>query len=125
MKYLNEKLSRPLAPVPICSIYVRMDGTTYDWNPQSGRPKLAGPGPFASEMQDRQRDIAEGKAEPWNDPVDKRRADRRRDMELLRLGSMEMAFHLVDHVAGRLPAWKGEVFEHVKDPLASLANLNR
>ena len=102
-----------------------MDGTTYEWNPRDGRPKLAEPGPFASEMQDRQRDIAQNGAEPWNDPVEVRRARRRRDMELLRLGAMETAFHMVDHVAGRLPAWKGEVFEHVKDPLASLANLNR
>jgi len=102
-----------------------MDGTSYEWNPKDGRPKLVGLGPFASEMQDRQRDIAQNGAEPWNDPVEDRRARRRRDMELLRLGAMETAFHMVDHVAGRLPAWKGEVFEHVKDPLASLANLNR
>jgi hypothetical protein len=102
-----------------------MDGTPYDWNPRDGRPKLAEPGPFAAEMQDRQRAIAQNGAEPWNDPVEVRRARRRRDLELLRLGAMEAAFHMVDHVAGRLPAWKGEVFQHVKDPLASLANLNR
>jgi len=36
-----------------------MDGTDYEWNPKNGRPKLSGIGPFASEMQDRQRDIAE------------------------------------------------------------------
>jgi hypothetical protein len=83
------------------------------------------PSPFVAELADRQRDIASGKAEPWNEPAEKRHADRRRDMELLRLSSMEAALHLTEYIAGRLPSWKREALEGIKDPVAALANLNR
>src|SRR6185437_5157690 len=63
-------------------------------------------------------------AEPWNSPVEERRAGRRRDMELLRLASMESAFHITEYIAGRLPNWKKEALEKLDNPGAALANLN-
>jgi len=83
------------------------------------------PWPFAAEMADRQRDIAKNGAEPWNAPVEQRRAARRRDMELLRLASLEAAFHITEYIAGRLPNWKKEALEKIDNPVAALANLNR
>ena len=83
------------------------------------------PSPLVGEVEDRLRAIATGGAEPWNDPIEVRRATRRRDMEILRLASMESALHTTEYIAGRLPSWKREAFETVRDPLASLANLNR
>ena len=82
------------------------------------------PWPFAEEMAERQRAVVRG-AEPWNSPVEERRAGRRRDMELLRLASMESAFHITEFIAGRLPNWKKPALEALKDPVAALANLNR
>jgi len=82
------------------------------------------PWPFAEEMAERQRQVVRG-AEPWNSPVEERRAGRRRDMELLRLASMESAFHITEYIAGRLPNWKKPALEALKDPVAALANLNR
>jgi hypothetical protein len=82
------------------------------------------PWPFAEEMAERQREVARG-AEPWNLPVEERRAVRRRDMELLRLASMEAAFHITEYIAGRLPNWKKEALEKLRNPVADLANLNR
>ena len=83
------------------------------------------PWPFAAEMAERQRDIAKNGAEPWNEPVETRRAVRRRDMELLRLASLESAFHITEYIAGRLPNWKKEALEKIDNPVAALANLNR
>ena len=82
------------------------------------------PSPFVTELAARQQAIVRG-AEPWNDPIEKRRADRRRDMEILRLVSMESAVHITEYVAGRLPNWKKPALEGLRDPIASLANLNR
>ncbi len=50
-------------------------------NPQENRT----PSPFVAEVEERLRDIGMRGAEPWNDPVEKRRAARRRDMEISRL----------------------------------------
>src|SRR5579859_7859189 len=93
---------------------------TESHNPDEARK----PWPFAAEMAERQRDIVGG-AEPWNLPVEQRRAIRRRDMELLRLASMESAFHITEYIAGRLPNWKKEAVEKLGNPVAALANLNR
>ena len=82
------------------------------------------PSPFAEQLAERQRAIVNG-AEPWNDPVEQRRADRRRDMEILRLASMESAIHITEYIAGRLPNWKKEALEKIGNPAAALANLNR
>jgi hypothetical protein len=87
--------------------------------------KSRAPSPFVEELADRQRDIAQRGAEPWNAPVEERRAARRRDMEIMRLASMEAALHLTEYIAGRLPGWKREALEGIKDPMAALANLNR
>ena len=89
-------------------------------NPDEARK----PWPFAEEMAERQREVVRG-AEPWNLPVEERRAIRRRDMELLRLASMESAFHITEYIAGRLPNWKKEALEKLDNPVAALANLNR
>jgi hypothetical protein len=48
-----------------------------------------------------------------------------RDMEIMRLASMEAALHLTEYIAGRLPGWKREALEGIRDPVAALANLNR
>jgi hypothetical protein len=93
---------------------------TEPYNQDDGRK----PWPFAEEMAERQRDIVKG-AEPWNAPVEERRAVRRRDMEILRLASMEAAFHITEYIAGRLPNWKKEALEKLDNPVAALANLNR
>jgi len=93
---------------------------TESQNPDEARK----PWPFAEEMAERQREIVGG-AEPWNLPVEQRRAERRRDMELLRLASMESAFHITEYIAGRLPNWKKEALEKLDNPVAALANLNR
>ena len=82
------------------------------------------PSPFAEQLAERQRAIVNG-AEPWNDPVEQRRADRRRDMEILRLASMESAIHITEYIAGRLPNWKKEPIEKLRNPVADLANLKR
>ena len=83
------------------------------------------PSPFVEELAGRQRDIAMNGAEPWNAPVEKRRAERRRDMALLRLASMESAIHITEYIAGRLPPWKRDALEKIDNPVAALANLNR
>jgi hypothetical protein len=82
------------------------------------------PSPFVAELAQRQQAIVKG-AEPWNDPVEKRRAERRRDMEILRLASMESAIHITEYIAGRLPNWKKPALEAIGNPVAALANLNR
>ncbi|HEX4507179.1 MAG TPA: hypothetical protein VH722_15725 [Alphaproteobacteria bacterium] len=82
------------------------------------------PSPFVAELAERQQAIVQGAA-PWNDPVEQRRADRRRDMEILRLASMESAIHITEYIAGRLPNWKKEAIEKIGNPVAALANLNR
>src|ERR1700760_346059 len=97
-----------------------MDGATQSY-PEAERRK---PSPFVAELAERQQAIVQG-AEPWNDPVEKRRADRRRDMEILRLASMESAIHITEYIAGRLPNWKKEAIEKLRNPVADLANLNR
>jgi hypothetical protein len=83
------------------------------------------PLPFIAEVQERQRDIAMRRAEPWAAPVEARRAARRRDMEILRLSSLEAALHLTEYIAGRLPNWKRAALEDIANPVAALANLNR
>src|ERR1700744_5703758 len=97
-----------------------MDGTIQP-DPEAERRK---PSPFVAELAQRQHTIVQG-AEPWNDPVEKRREDRRRDMEILRLASMESGIHITEYIAGRLPNWKKEAIEKLRNPVADLANLNR
>jgi len=83
------------------------------------------PSPLVGEVEERLRDIAQNGAEPWNAPLEERRATRRRDMEILRLSALEAALHTTEYICGRLPSWKREAFETVSDPIAALANLNR
>src|SRR5581483_3453396 len=97
-----------------------MDGTSHTDREAEQRK----PSPFVAELAERQHAIVKG-AEPWNDPVEKRREDRRRDMEILRLASMESAIHITEYIAGRLPSWKKEALEKIDNPVAALANLNR
>jgi hypothetical protein len=98
-----------------------MDGPTPTTDTEAERRK---PSPFAEQLAERQRAIVNG-AEPWNDPVEQRRADRRRDMEILRLVSLESAVHITEYIAGRLPNWRKEAVEKLRSPVADLANLNR
>src|ERR1700733_8067116 len=98
-----------------------MDGTSE----QDREAKRREPSPLVGEVEERLRDIMQNGAEPWNDPAEERRATRRRDMEILRLSTMEAALHTTEYICGRLPAWKHQPFEKVTDPVASLANLNR
>jgi len=99
-----------------------MTGTNSD--DTSSRDDRA-PLPFLAEVQERQRDIGMRGAEPWTAPVEARRAARRRDMEILRLSSLEAALHLTEYIAGRLPNWKRAALEEIANPVAALANLNR
>jgi hypothetical protein len=98
-----------------------MNGT----NPTDMDAKRREPSPLVAEVEQRLRDIAQNGAEPWNEPIEVRRETRRRDMEILRLAGMEAALHTNEYICGRLPGWKREMFAEVKDPVASLANLNR
>jgi hypothetical protein len=99
-----------------------MTGTnSADAQENDGRAPL----PFIAEVQARQRDIAVGGADPWAAPVEVRRVARRRDMEILRLSSLEAALHLTEYIAGRLPNWQRAVLEDIANPVAALANLNR
>jgi hypothetical protein len=98
-----------------------MDGT----NPADMDAKRREPSPLVAEVEQRLRDIGQNGAQPWNDPIEVRRATRRRDMEILRLAAMESALHTNEYICGRLPGWKREPFEKITDPVASLANLNR
>jgi hypothetical protein len=98
-----------------------MDGTTE----AQREAKAHEPSPLVAEVEGRLRDICQNGAEPWNAPLEERRATRRRDMEIMRLSAMEAALHTTEYICGRLPAWKREPFEKVTDPIASLANLNR
>jgi hypothetical protein len=98
-----------------------MDEPAPTTDPEAERRK---PSPFAEQLAERQRAIVNG-AEPWNDPVEQRRADRRRDMEILRLASMESAIHITEYIAGRLPNWRKAAVEKLHNPVADLANLNR
>jgi len=98
-----------------------MDGTSE----QDREAKRREPSPLVGEVEERLRDIVQNGAEPWNAPLEERRATRRRDMEILRLSAMEAALHTTEYICGRLPNWKREAFERVSDPVASLANLNR
>ena len=98
-----------------------MDGTSE----QDREAKRREPSPLVGEVEERLRDIVQNGAEPWNAPLEERRATRRRDMEILRLSAMEAALHTTEYICGRLPNWKREAFEKVSDPVASLANLNR
>ena len=98
-----------------------MDGTTEAEREAQRRA----PSPLVAEVEERLRDIVQNGAEPWNAPIEERRAIRRRDMEILRLSAMEAALHTTEYICGRLPGWKREPFEKITDPVASLANLNR
>jgi hypothetical protein len=98
-----------------------MNGTNGDIPSSADRQPL----PFMEEVQDRQRAIAMHGAEPWNEPAEERRAARRRDLEMLRLSSLEAAFHVTEYIAGRLPAWKRAALEDIANPATALANLNR
>src|SRR5258708_4054732 len=60
-----------------------MNGTNGDIPSSADREPL----PFLAEVQDRQRDIAMRGAEPWNDPLEDRRAARRPGMEMPPVGS--------------------------------------
>jgi hypothetical protein len=79
------------------------------------------PSPLMAALVRRQLELASGVAAP-DETREQRRALLRRDMEMLRLGSMEAAFTMTEEIAGRLP--RGHCGD-IKDPLASLANLNR
>jgi hypothetical protein len=102
-------------------MYAYMDGATETQR----EAKRHEPSPLVAEVEGRLRDIAQNGAEPWNAPLEERRATRRRDMEIMRLSAMEAALHTSEYICGRLPSWKREAFERVTDPIASLANLNR
>src|SRR6202046_1881455 len=98
-----------------------MDGTTET----EREAKRREPSPLVGEVEGRLRDIMQNGAEPWNAPLEERRATRRRDMEILRLSAMEAALHTTEYICGRLPSCNREAFEKGSDPVASLANLNR
>ena len=77
--------------------------------------------PLIAALAARQEAFAFGGGAP-GETREQRRALLRRDMEMVRLGSMEAALTATEEIAGRLP--RGHCGD-IKDPLASLANLNR
>jgi hypothetical protein len=96
------------------------------------------PSPLVEVVADRLREVtAEAMADPdgavagagYAEAAERRRAMRRevrrRDLEIARISALEASLLTTEYIAGRLPSWKLHVFEHVRDPLASLANLNR
>jgi len=108
-------------------------------NPPDRETQQRKPSPLAEAAADRLREITvAATADPdcaiavgtgHADEAERRRAMRReirrRDIEIARIASLEAVVHTTEYIAGRLPNWKCDVFQHVKDPLASLANLNR
>jgi hypothetical protein len=94
-----------------------MDGTADTYSiPESGDPS-----PLIAALVARQQAFAFGGA-AVNGTREQRRALLRRDMEMVRLGSMEAALTATEEIAGR-PSY-GRCRD-IKDPLTSLANLNR
>src|SRR6202000_10257 len=97
----------------------------------------ANPSPLAEAAADRLREITAAAMADLDcaiavgtghaDDAERRRAMRReirpRGLEIARISALEAVVHTTEYIAGRLPNWKCDVFEHVKDPLASLANL--
>jgi hypothetical protein len=96
-----------------------MDGTNTSDDNIASEP----PSPFLGELQDRQADIVAG-AEPWNDPREQRRAERRRDLAICRVVSVETVVRANEAMAGRIQSWECPMFKTMKDPVASLAKLN-
>jgi hypothetical protein len=98
-----------------------MDGT----QPPNDKIVREPPSPLVAELEGRLRDIGRNGAEPWNDPVEKRREARRRDLEIMRAVSVEAAVRLTEAMAGRIPSWECPLFQDIKDPIGALAKLNR
>jgi hypothetical protein len=94
-----------------------MDGTADTYSiPESGDPS-----PLIAALVARQQAFAFGGA-AVNGTREQRRALLRRDMEMVRLGSMESALAVTEEIAGRAPLGQSG---YPRDPLTSLANLNR
>jgi len=112
-----------------------MNGT----NPPDREAQQRKPSPLVEVVADRLREVtAEAMADMDGaiavgaghaDEAERRRAMRRevrrRDLEIARIAALEATLLTTEYVAGRLPNWKRDAFEHVRDPIASLANLNR
>ena len=112
-----------------------MDGTSHTDREDEQRK----PSALAATVADRLREVTAGAmADPdaaeavgaaHADEAERRRAMRRevrrRDIEIARIAALESMIHTSEFIAGRLPGWKREIFEHVRDPVASLANLSR
>ncbi len=108
-------------------------------NPPDREAEQRKPSPLVEVVADRLREVtaaamadpdcAEAVGATHADEAERRRAMRRevrrRDIEVARIATLEAALHTSEYIAGRLPNWKRDVFEHVRDPVASLANLNR
>jgi len=108
-------------------------------NPPDREAQQRKPSPLAEVAADRLREITAAAMADLDcaiavgtghaDEAERRRAMRReirrRDIEIARISTLEAVVHTTEYIAGRLPNWKCDVFAHVKDPLASLANLNR
>ena len=73
----------------------------------------------------RLRDVGLNGATPWNDPPEERREARRRDLGIMRLVSVEGGIRLNEAMAGRLQPSQCPMFDDTKDPIGSLAKLNR
>ena len=111
-----------------------MNGT----NPPDREAQQRKPSPLIEVVAGRLRDvIAEANADPDGaaagaghaEEAERRRAMRReirrRDLEIARISALEASLLTTEYIAGRLPGWKRDIFEHVRDPVASLANLGR
>jgi hypothetical protein len=98
-----------------------MDGT----QSSNGKIKREPPSPEVEATFQRLCDIGLHGAEPWNDPVEKRRESRRHDLHILRASAVESAVRLNEAMGGRMPPHECPMFGNMRDPIASLASLNR
>ena len=109
-----------------------------DAGPHNTRPE---PWPFLGEVEGRLREaVAEGNAAltaedaepPLDDPEAraarqraKRREDRRRMTELVRLATTDTLLRTTEYLAGRLGSWQVGNIDRARDPLAAVPAINR
>jgi hypothetical protein len=98
-----------------------MDGT----QTSNGKTPREPPSPEVEAVFQRLCDIGLNGAEPWNDAIEQRRESRRHDLTVMRAVSVESGVRLSETMAGRLSLNDSPMFGDMKDPIASLANLNR
>jgi hypothetical protein len=99
------------------------------------------PWPFLGEVEDRLRQaVADGRAaqaaedaQPAEESAEaeaarrraRRREDRLRMTEMVRLATTDILLRTTEYLAGRLDSWQSGNLDHARDPLAAVPALNR